>query len=151
VIATTHEPLCLRGLRDGEINVLRRRPRGGIYSVDDLPSVEGMRVDQLLTSEHFGLESTLDPALQGKFDEYHKLLRSRSKSPKAVERLAQLQAEVNAMQVLGHTERERLLLSAIDRYLADRSVAPSPARRNRLSAALEEELREMWLTAEASL
>lgn len=60
-IVSTHEPLCLRGLENGEAIVLRRTSRGRVYSVPDLPPIKGLRVDELLTSEYFGLSSTMDP------------------------------------------------------------------------------------------
>ena len=63
-IATTHDPLCIRGMDDGEVVVLSRDESGGIQLVEDLPSVAGMRSEQLLTSEYFGLSSTVDPDIQ---------------------------------------------------------------------------------------
>lgn len=54
-IMTTHDPLCLRGMDDGEIIVLQRNGEGDIVQLSDLPNVRGMRADQLLTSDYFGL------------------------------------------------------------------------------------------------
>lgn len=63
-IATTHDPLCVRGMDDGEVIVLTRNEDGGIELLKDLPAVSGMRAEQLLTSEYFGLASTIDPEIQ---------------------------------------------------------------------------------------
>lgn len=63
-IVTTHDPLCVRGMDDGEVIVLARDDEGGITPLTDLPSISGMRAEQLLTSEYFGLSSTVDPGLQ---------------------------------------------------------------------------------------
>jgi len=63
-VVTTHDPLCVRGMYDGEVVVLARNEEGGITTLADLPDVSGMRVEQLLTSEYFGLSSTIDPDLQ---------------------------------------------------------------------------------------
>ena len=60
-IVTTHDPLCLRGMDDGEVVVLQRSADGSITVLDNLPSIKGMRADQLLTSDYFGLSSTIDP------------------------------------------------------------------------------------------
>ncbi|WP_175650026.1 AAA family ATPase [Pseudomonas sp. Marseille-P9899] len=65
-IATTHDPLCLRGMNDGEIVVLRRVKAGSeisslparVESQIDLPPVSGLRLEQLLTSDLFQLHST---------------------------------------------------------------------------------------------
>lgn len=63
-VVTTHDPLCVRGMHDGEVVVLARNQEGGITTLADLPDVSGMRAEQLLTSEYFGLSSTIDPVLQ---------------------------------------------------------------------------------------
>jgi len=63
-IATTHDPLCLRGMEDDEVIVLTRTPDGGVGRLNDLPKISGMRAEQLLTSEYFGLSSTIDPDVQ---------------------------------------------------------------------------------------
>ena len=60
-IATSHDPLCVRGMDDGEVIVLTRDETGGVHILEDLPDISGMRSEQILTSEYFGLSSTLDP------------------------------------------------------------------------------------------
>lgn len=63
-VATTHDPLCLRGLRGGEVHVLVRNDEQQIQALTDLPDVRGLRAEQLLTSEFFGLSSTADPEVE---------------------------------------------------------------------------------------
>lgn len=63
-IATTHDPLCLRGMRTGEVEVLVRNGEHCIEALKGLPDVRGLRAEQLLTSEYFGLASTADPDLE---------------------------------------------------------------------------------------
>ncbi len=74
VIATTHDPLCLQGLNQGEVTVLRRKSGRRVFAVRDLPSSEGMTADQLLTSEHFGLESVMSRETSDRLKEYYRLL-----------------------------------------------------------------------------
>jgi len=70
-LATTHDPLCLRGMHAGEVQVLRRRAvlRGEselpslVETLEDLPDVAELTVDQLLTADFFGLFDTDDPHL----------------------------------------------------------------------------------------
>ncbi|MER9140305.1 AAA family ATPase [Mesorhizobium sp. M0830] len=155
-IATTHEPLCLRGLVDGEVVVLRRGLRNAITVVEDLPAISGMRIDQILTSEHFGLDSTLDPAFQALFDKYYRLLRQYSASMARTEaaptqldaslqtEITELRTEINRRQALGQSERERLMLTAIDKFLATRPSATSSASRSATETALDRELTQMW-------
>jgi hypothetical protein len=69
-VATTHDPLCLRGMDDGEVHVLMRNSEHEVMQLDDLPSLKGMRTDQILTSDYFGLSSTADPAAEAALTEY---------------------------------------------------------------------------------
>jgi energy-coupling factor transporter ATP-binding protein EcfA2 len=59
-IASTHDPLCLRGMQDGEVKVLYRSPDGETRIMQDLPPISTLSVEQILTSEYFGLASTED-------------------------------------------------------------------------------------------
>ncbi len=117
-IATTHDPLSLRGLADGEVVVMRRDARGRSMAITDLPSVAGLRADQLLTSEFFGLSSTLDPAYQRLFEKTYALRRRDDRTPEEDQELDVLRASLDALGMMGRTRRERLMLEAIDDYLA---------------------------------
>jgi uncharacterized protein (TIGR02646 family) len=113
-IYSTHDPLCLRGLAQGEVAVLQRTARQAVQALGDLPSIEGLRVDQLLTSEHFGLDSTLDPDTEAAMKRYRELLAvGRPDAAQATE-LRGLRARLDDARLLGRTWRERRLLEAID-------------------------------------
>lgn len=60
-VATTHDPLCVRSMDNGEVIVLARHEDGRVHILEDLPDISGMRAEQILTSEYFGLSSTIDP------------------------------------------------------------------------------------------
>ncbi len=122
-LATTHDPLCLRGLEDGDVVVLRRNSRQQIVQVRDLPPVKALRVDQLLTSEHFGMSSTQDPESARLLEEYYELLALDQRSDEQSERLRDLQRDLRSFHLLGQTRRERLMLTAIDLYLAREAAA----------------------------
>lgn len=128
-ITTTHDPLCLRGLRTEDVAVLRADQRGRVHVVDELPPLEGMRVDQLLQSEPFGLSSTMAPRVERAFDEMYQLLSFRKLGKKDQAKLDELRRELAPYDVLGQTRRERMMLEAIDRFIAsERSGAASRAR-----------------------
>lgn len=113
-IYSTHDPLCLRGLAQGEVAVMQRNARQAVQVLGDLPSIEGLRVDQLLTSEHFGLDSTLDPDTEAAMKRYRELLAvGRPDAAQAAE-LRGLRARLDDARLLGRTWRERRLLEAID-------------------------------------
>lgn len=143
-VATTHDPLCLRGLHDGEVVVLRER-KERVYALhDELPPVEGLAVDQLLTSEHFGLSSTLDPGIQSAFERYYELLAGRRRSAAEQEELESLTEQLEQMQLLGTTLRERLALEGVDRFLADENDIGSDREFAELKENTRETVREIW-------
>ncbi|MCP3976878.1 MAG: AAA family ATPase [bacterium] len=118
-IATTHDPLCLRWLHDGEVIVMRRDAKRNIVAVqDELPEIGGLRVDQILASEHFGLATAVDPDIEELFDDYYALLALKKRTPKQEKRIGDLKGVLADLDQLGSTRRERLMLEAIDRHLA---------------------------------
>jgi hypothetical protein len=123
--------------------VLRRSPRGNISAVTDLPDVSGLLVDQLLTSEHFGLHSTVDPELEHTFEEYYDLLARRSLTSSAQRRLAELTAILEERRQMGFTRRERMALEAADDFLA-REQDLDAVDREQLSAKTQHRIREIW-------
>ncbi len=143
-IASTHNPLCLYGLQDGELVVMRRTPKGSIFQVKDLPSINGLRVDQLLTSEHFGLGSATDPGTQALMDEYYQLLRRKTKDEAKIKRIYELKKEIDQRQGLGKTERERMLLEVIDQFLAEKRFTKTTSAKNILKDKTMQKLREIW-------
>ena len=128
-VVTTHDPLCLRGLEDGEVVVVRRNDSGKVVLISDLPPVKGLRVEQLLTSEHFGLGSTEDPEVDELFAEYYRLRGKRRPTAADTKRITELEAELGELRQMGTTERERLLLRSADEFIAQRRQrgdAPAP-------------------------
>nr|WP_294863789.1 retron system putative HNH endonuclease [uncultured Pseudogulbenkiania sp.] len=113
-IYSTHDPLCLRGLEESEVAVLRRDKLGGIYALDELPPVDKMRVEQLLTSEHFGLRSTLDPKMEDDVRAYEELLAKGTRTKQEDIMLNELIKKLTDTRYLGVTRRERLALKLVD-------------------------------------
>jgi len=128
-LVSTHDPLCLRGLEDGEAVVLRRTSHGRIFVVPDLPPIKGLRVDQILTSEYFGLDSTMDPTIEEKFRQLYRLLALRKPRPEDEEKIRSLREELKPFEVPGTTRRERRLLEIIDKQLAEEDEEPDPKKR----------------------
>lgn len=114
IIYSTHDPLCLRGLKEGEVAVLRRDRLNHIYALENLPTVSKLRVEQLLTSEHFGLRSTVDPELEIKIQTYEELLSKPERSVEEEQSLAELVAELTDTRYLGGSRRERMALQMLD-------------------------------------
>jgi predicted ATP-binding protein involved in virulence len=95
-IASAHSPLIVQGTEDANIVVLRRE--GDHVIIDNDPAhVRGWRIDQVLTSDIFGLSSTRDPQTEALLKERRALLSKASLSPDERERLKQLDGEVAAI------------------------------------------------------
>lgn len=60
-ICSTHDPLCLRGMKNGEVRLLQRNHKHDIQIYSDLPDITTLRIEQILSSDYFGLSSTEDP------------------------------------------------------------------------------------------
>ena len=131
-IVTTHDPLCLRGMDDGEVQVIERGPDGVVRKLEDLPSVRGMRAEQLLTSEYFGLFSTFDPELELDIARLSDGLISGDPSAEADDDLI-------SKVVLGDTVKQQLIHEALDLYLEAREQRRGEvhARREAVEAVLQ--------------
>lgn len=133
IIATTHDPLCLRGMHDQEVLVLSRVRRETVNdgqvpvvveSLFELPNVENLTVEQLLTSDFFAMFSTDSPEAERKLADLGNLLARRT----AGERLSdeeqtvvrRLESEVIGELPLGSSEVQRLVQSAVAEYLQKR-------------------------------
>lgn len=123
-IATTHDPLCLRGMYDGEVFVLQRSPEDQVERVEDLPSIRGMRAEQILTSEFFGLGST-DPDTDARLERYNRLAaRIEDLSEEERAELDTLRGKLDDGMVLGSTLREQAYAEALKKQV-EQEVAPT--------------------------
>lgn len=143
-LMTTHDPLCLLDLAAGEVAVMRRDGKGEVYALTDLPSPKGLRVDQILTSEFFGLNSTRSPEEDRLFQEYYGLLAERSLTRKQSERLAELKDRLEGLELLGNTPRERLMLEAADRFVAKSRQEESAGQRAAMERQIRQEIGNLW-------
>lgn len=149
-VVTTHDPLCLRGLEDGEVAVVRRNDNGKVVIISDLPSVKGLRVEQLLTSEHFGLGSTEDPEVDALFGEYYRLRAKRRPTAAERTRIGELEQRLGELRQMGNTERERLLLQSADQYIAQRREqgdTPAAPTATPASSKVMQDLLAIWSEA----
>lgn len=142
-LATTHEPLCLRGLEANEI-ALMKREGGQITVKDNLPSPAGLRVDQLLTSDLFGLKSTIDPGVEKKFNEYYALLAKRTLTDTELTRRDDLKIELEPYGVLGYTRRDQLIYEVIDQYLAKDLITTNSNTRAKMREETKKKVAAIW-------
>lgn len=147
-IATTHDPLCLRGLADGEVQVLRRNENNRIERVNDLPNVRGLSVEQLLTSEFFGLFSTEDPKFEEDMSRYVALSTKHQLSQEEQTELEYYRNLVHDTITLGSTPQRRLVQDAAREYLLEQRRTP-PEGQAALKQAAVRQIIDLWKSAPA--
>ncbi|MCZ8261163.1 MAG: AAA family ATPase, partial [Beijerinckiaceae bacterium] len=136
-IVTSHDPLCLRGMRDGEVMVLRRMPGEQadtdlpvkVERLAELPNVSQLTIEQLLKSEFFALFDTDDPRSGASIAE---LAAALAGAPGAeADRLRKtFMSEINAAlpPMLGRSEVSRLVHDAVAHYIRQRPELPDTKR-----------------------
>lgn len=141
-LVTSHEPLTLRGLSEKEIAVMGRDNEGKIFAqTEDLPNPQALRVDQLLTSEFFGLNSTIDEDLENKFNEYYALLALKKPTKEQKKKISDYKEELDHLNQMGTTQREKMMLEAADRYLANKEHS---ARKVELKDETRKKILDLW-------
>lgn len=133
-IATTHDPLCLRGMRGGEVQVLVRDDYQQVQALAGLPDVRGLRAEQLLTSDYFGLSSTADPDVEGALD--HLALPASLRTASANSNLEALRP----FQWFGDTPFEQIFNEALRRFIDEATASPEIDRSQVREAAVNDVL-----------
>ncbi|MFY0562315.1 AAA family ATPase [Archangium lansingense] len=112
-IVTAHSPLVVQSATDANIVVLRRE--GDHVVIDnDVESIRGWRVDQILTSDLFGLETARPPQVEALLKERTALLSKPRLAPKDKARLRELESKIGPLPT-GETKTEREALDLIQR------------------------------------
>lgn len=127
-VATTHDPLCLRGMRGGEVQVLVRNDDQQIQVLTGLPDVRGLRAEQLLTSDYFGLSSTADPDVEDALERLALPISALSVSTNRDK------DALRAFQWFGDTPVEQIVNEALKRFI-DEAVASSEIDRGQVREA----------------
>ncbi|MCP1478641.1 putative ATP-binding protein involved in virulence/5-methylcytosine-specific restriction endonuclease McrA [Pseudomonas chlororaphis] len=146
-IATSHDPLTLKGLDANEIAVLSRTIDGDVLMLDlsdeALPSPRHMRVDQILSSEYFGLNSTEDLEMDQAFEDYYKLLGKPERTVNEEAKLTELKQHLGTSRKFGVTAREQLVFEAADQYIASRKYQRDSMPDGEKEASLKK-MQELW-------
>jgi hypothetical protein len=136
-IATTHDPLCVQGIRKGELHVMTRQGERHDVRVEQFDVPPGLRADQILTGAWFGVPSTRDPETVSMMREHSALLQNRAKAPVEVARFEYLDGQLRQRldEYIG-TEDEQIALQAAADVREDEK-----ARSGQAGAASAENLR----------
>ncbi len=113
-IVTAHSPLIVQSAPDANIVVLRRE--GDHVVIDnDVEAIRGWRVDQILTSDLFDLESARPPQLDALLAERTELLSKPRLTQRDRRRLAELESKIGPLPA-GETAAEREALDLIQEF-----------------------------------
>ncbi|MFL5354932.1 AAA family ATPase [Archangium sp.] len=112
-IVTAHSPLVVQSATDANIVVLKRE--GDHVVIDnDVESIRGWRVDQILTSDLFGLDTARPPQIEEFLQERTELLSKPRLTRKDEARLRELDSAIGPLPT-GETKTEREALDLIQR------------------------------------
>lgn len=112
-IVTAHSPLVVQAAADANIVLLRRE--GDHVVIDNDPEVlRNWRVDQILTSELFGLDSARPPQIEAQLKERRALLAKPKLTSRDRRRLGELEAQIGDLPA-GESAEDRRAMELIRR------------------------------------
>ena len=120
-IASTHDPLCLRGMFEGEVQVLYRDRDGHLQRVEQLPDVANLRIEQILTSDYFGLSTTEDPIRQRALEQLAQYAAHEDQDLSKTERKHRddLLESYGNLPMIGDTLDRQIIAQAMTRHIRD--------------------------------
>jgi hypothetical protein len=118
------------------VAVLQLDAQRRVYAMTELPSITGLRVDQLLRSEHFGLGSTVDPEMQLDYERYLALKRMATRDVLQNAELERLGQRLFDARALAGSPQER---AALEFMTEARQRGPAGIARNLSAAGLNED------------
>jgi predicted ATPase len=107
IIMTTHSPLTFAGMDKNEVVVMERGKDGRIFAEHPTSAPKGMGFAAILTSDFFGLRSTLDKETLKKIDNKRELALKRDKTDEDRRKLAEMNEELGKLD-FSHTVRDPL-------------------------------------------
>jgi uncharacterized protein (TIGR02646 family) len=122
-LVSTHDPLCLKGLHEGEIVVLRWGDDGHIVPTVDVPPVNDLRADQILTSPLFGLATTRGDDAVAAIARYSDLIDKPDLRPGEKQELHELKDRVEETL----TTQESPAQKRVERSLVEALAGAAPA------------------------
>ena len=138
-VATTHDPLCLRGLLPGEIHRLERDDEHRIL-VQQIDVPPGLDADEILTGEWFDLDSTLDRETQQDLVDYRRL-RMQGVLPDS-SRLSELQRKLEkSIGSYAGTSIGRILVEAAGELVAEQREGGEKLSKEQIKQRMLEHVR----------
>jgi predicted ATP-binding protein involved in virulence len=144
-IISTHHPLCLRGAEREEILLIRNLDNEVIINTE-LPDPSSLRIDQILASEFFGLNSLVDPDIEASFNRYYELLAKNNEVNQSERsEIDQLRGFLRNKKQLGNSLRDELMYTVLDRLLAEKvAFNKQTLDRNNLKEEAVQRVKDVW-------
>ena len=142
-VASTHQPLCIRGINQGEIVLMRRDPDKMIEVITDLPNPKDLRISQILTSV-FGLSTVVDPELEAEYNRYYELRAMNSRSDKEENEMNNLRDALNPDLLLGETRLDNLEYKIVQEKYAHYAKADSQDDIQKLTDETLSAVQSLW-------
>lgn len=92
-VVSTHDPLCVHGLDQGELWVMARNPEDKSFIIEQIDVPPGTRADEILTGPWFGLQSTIDTDTQMLMSEHSALLQQKKPNKRRLAYLEKILSE----------------------------------------------------------
>lgn len=146
-IVTTHDPLCLKGMNEGEVVLLEKDKDDNLVKRTDLINPGNLKIDQMLTSDFFGLSTTLDPEIELIYNEYYDLKLKKNSGTWDTEeekRYNELQKNLRDNEFLGSSYRDELFYGAVDYCLAKNRIERKP--KNEIQVEINNRISDIWNT-----
>lgn len=113
-IVSTHEPLCLRGVNQGEVILMKLDEGNEVIALTELPSPKALTVEQLITSKFFGLITSFDPEVEMQLNQYYRLNAKLARTPEEEVELTRLRIDLERINVLDENEKIQTGQSFLD-------------------------------------
>ena len=149
VVMATHDPLVIAGLEKAQVQIMQRDDGTGCISATTLgQDLKGMGVAALLTSELFGLRSTLDLETLSKLDRKRALALKALKEPLTDKEDAELD---RLNKELGNLDFTRSVRDPLYKQFIDAMIASGEYRQLKKPVLTSEERQKQRALAERIL
>ena len=142
-IVSSHQPLCLRGLDQNEVVLMRRDAKNNVEVITDLPNPKELRISQILTSV-FGLSSTMDPELEAEFNRYYELRAINNRTEEQNLEMIALRDQLNPDLLLGETVLDTQVYKVIKEKYHDYKSDTKLSDLDKLSKDTISAAQELW-------
>ena len=123
-IATAHSPLIVQSAVGIKANIVLLQRKGSQVLINNDPEViRNWRIDQVLTSDLFGLESSRDPHMQKLMDDRKKIMSKAEISGTDSKKLNEIEKELGNVQEFD-TNSEKRAYSAVDKVAELLKIKP---------------------------